>query len=124
MKRPAKVSQDMLLAELEIAPMTALECARFLGVVKRNANVHIRALRLRGVIEGKRVRIVEWVSGVDLGRSGYYSPVYSFSRGLDVPAPQKMTAAQTTKRHRQKFRAVHRIKRRNIVSPWAGLLVT
>lgn len=116
--------QQLLWEELRTTPMTALEVAAFLGIAKRNANMNIKALRQSGTIDRVRLRIADWYTGMEQGRPGYPTPVYSVGRGDDAPRPTPLTAAVTSKRHREKYRALYRVKRTGIVSPWAGLLVT
>lgn len=123
MKRPAIVSQNMLWEELQYNPMTAVECAAFLGIAKRNANVHIKALRKRPAMNRKRCRISGWQSGTELCRSGQPSPVYAVGIGADIPKPKPISACEASQRHRAKFGALYRIKRKGVVSPWAGLLI-
>lgn len=118
MKRPSKVSQDMLWEELKISQMTAVECAKYLGIVKRNANMHLAALKDRREPR-QRLRIADWQQS----KYGHPAPVYAVGFGPDAIKPTPLTACQTTKRHREKYRALIQVKRKGIISPWAGLLI-
>lgn len=116
--------QQMLWAELRNTPMTALEVAAFLGIAKRNANANLKALREAGFIDKMHLRICDWYTGSEQGRPGYPTPIYTIGRGSDAPRPEPLSGAITSKRHREKYRALYRIKRTGVVSPWAGLPVT
>ena len=92
--------------------LTGLELAELLKIDRRNALMYIRYWR-----DEKKVRICGWRPNLKSG--GFPSPVYGIRKGIkstDVKRPAPLTAAQKSRRHREKMAGLIRAKNYRTIS--------